>query len=187
MCIIGFKCRSQWIDWSFWLFVSPVYSTTVWTTVFYLEVTGNHPAILALKEWNPLPFIKEKINIWSGEKTSRVLCLWLAMIFSHMFFFKGLVTEVNWTQHYPGLYMSLVHSPICLIRQNTSSSLYFDTGKALTKWIFFCFVFCLFCECEKFKQLLSFSDSAVRCFTMNVNEKKNKMKNGRDFWYLAVL
>lgn len=91
VCIIGFKCRSQWIDWSFWLFVSPVYSTTVWTTVFYLEVTGNHPAILALKEWNPLPFIKEKINIWSGEKTSRVLCLWLAMIFSHMFFFNGLV------------------------------------------------------------------------------------------------
>lgn len=90
MCIIGFKCRSQWIDWSFWLFVRPVYSTTVWTTVFYLEVSGNHPATLVLKEWNPLPYIKEKINIWS--EALHVLCLWLAVILGHVFFFNGLVT-----------------------------------------------------------------------------------------------
>lgn len=87
------------------------------------------------------------------------------------------------------LYVSLVHSPTCptKLRQNTSCSLYFDTGKALTKWSSFCFVF-FFCACEKFKQLLSFSDWAVRCFTMNANEtKKIKMKKGRDFWYSAVL
>lgn len=41
------------------------------------------------------------------------------------------------------LYVSLVHSPTCptKLRQNTSCSLYFDTGKALTKWSSFCFVF----------------------------------------------
>lgn len=80
VCIIGFKCRSQWTDWSFWLFVSPVYSTTVWTTVFYLEGTGNHPAFLVLKEWNTPPCIKEKICIWFDAKTSCVLCLPLAVI-----------------------------------------------------------------------------------------------------------
>jgi len=92
VCIIGFKCRSQWTDWSFWLFVSPLYFTTVWTTVFYLEVTSNRPTFLVLKEWNPLPLIKEKINIWFEENTSRLLCLWLAVIFSHMGSFNGLVT-----------------------------------------------------------------------------------------------